>query len=113
MGFIFFKKDKVVEMTLNREIIAEVPINTTEENITEPSEPPVIENNTQTENVSKPQAAESWFLYLMNKTDELIGKEKQKTPRLKLVFVPIVDAGSYFVTFKKFQEESTNVNFQG
>jgi len=47
-----------------------------------------------------------WFLYLINKTDQAIGKEKQNAPRLKIVFVPIGYDTTSEVEFLNLSKES-------
>jgi hypothetical protein len=49
-----------------------------------------------------------WFLYVINKTDELIGKTKQKEIKLKLVFVPIGYNESEYEEFKLIAQATVN-----
>ncbi|MDO8554683.1 MAG: hypothetical protein Q7S22_07790 [Candidatus Micrarchaeota archaeon] len=102
--------DKTIELTLVRNIESLQNI-TIEWNNTKI---PVIENHT-IQNISIPQPVENnsmnWFMYIMNKTDELIGKEKKKTPKLKLVFVPINWNSTDSISFNNSVEEQTNVFF--
>ncbi|MDO8553739.1 MAG: hypothetical protein Q7S22_02945 [Candidatus Micrarchaeota archaeon] len=65
-------------------------------------------NMTQSDenNITKNEVND-WFVYLMNKTDELIGKEKQQKQKLKLVFVPIGYNDSEYEEFKDIAKQST------
>lgn len=51
---------------------------------------------------------ENKFLYLISQSDQLILKEKQKKPRLKLVFVPIGYNETNYKEFKQVAEDSVN-----
>ena len=98
---VIVTKDMIIENLLAKKPEESIP----KENTTPIIVPPE-QNATIYRNDSKQNYSVNWFEYLMDKTDELIGKEKSKTPKLKLVFVPIGYNDSEYGEFKNIANES-------